>query len=306
MVEFGFDLKHLFPQPIIRVQADSLHPKVLSTGPRAHPFIPYQRQRGVGQPAVPPGGPSCELSQIVDVMGQLSAVAQGLRYPVTTAAKLAPDQVVYLLADKDAAGRWSVAGLLKVGTKDLFVFDNKGSCRRANQTPAILDFYVHESRQRRGLGKQLFQRMLDEQGWTAGKCSVDRPSEKLLAFLGKHYGLVSTIPQGNHFVLYEGFFEDPHAKIVSARSRVPDGRDRSQSQGHHLRQTQTQVQTQQQKQQQQQGLGTGQTIGNPRHYRRDTLNQGSGASLAASLHERGPWTTSMDYMAGSRGRRGDH
>ncbi|XP_037725452.1 alpha-tubulin N-acetyltransferase 2 [Drosophila subpulchrella] len=307
MVEFGFDIKRLFPQPIIRVQADSLRPKVLATGPRAHPFIPYQRQRGVGQPAASAaaGGPSCELSQILDVMGRLSAVAQGLRHPVTTASKLAPDQVVYLLADKDAAGRWSVAGLLKVGTKDLFVFDNKGSCRRADQTPAILDFYVHESRQRRGLGKQLFQRMLDEQGWSAGKCSVDRPSAKLLAFLGKHYGLVSTIPQGNNFVLYEGFFEDPHAKIVSARSRVPVGRSRSHSQGHHLRKTQTQVQTQQQTQ----GLGTGQAITNARLYKRDILNQGAGSnlghSLAASLHGRGNFS-SMDYTMGFRASRADH
>ncbi|XP_016949833.1 alpha-tubulin N-acetyltransferase 2 [Drosophila biarmipes] len=296
MVEFGFDLKHLFPQPIIRVQADALRPKLLARHP-VLPYIPQQRQRGSGQPA-PAVGSSCELSQILDVMGQLSAVAQGLRHPVTTAAKLTPDQVVYLMADKDAAGRWTVAGLLKVGTKDLFVFDNKGSCRRADQTPAILDFYVHESRQRRGLGKQLFQRMLDEQGWTAGKCSVDRPSDKLLAFLDKHYGLVSTIPQGNNFVLYEGFFENPHAKILSARSRLPGGPMRSQSQGHHLRQTQTHMQTQQQTQQQPQGLAAGQAV-NPRHYRRDIAGQGPGSSLGhhltASLHRRAPWETPRNF-----------
>ncbi|XP_017041911.1 alpha-tubulin N-acetyltransferase 2 isoform X2 [Drosophila ficusphila] len=172
--------------------------------------------------------PSCQLSQILDAMGQLSAVAQGLRQPVTTAEKLMPNQVVYLMAD-NKNGNWMVTGLLKVGTKDLFLFDKQGSYRRADGTPAILDFYIHESRQRHGLGKMLFQRMLDEQGWTAGKCSVDRPSTKLLAFLGKHYNLVKTIPQGNNFVLYEGFFDEPLMSRGRQANNVP--RNGSQSQG---------------------------------------------------------------------------
>lgn len=95
-----------------------------------------------------------------------------------------------------------------MGTKDLYLFDEKGQTRKMEQSPSILDFYVHESRQRAGLGKRLFENMLSEEQWTPMKCSVDRPSEKLLAFLGKHYGLVRTIPQANNFVLYEGFFND--------------------------------------------------------------------------------------------------
>lgn len=102
----------------------------------------------------------------------------------------------------------AVIGLLKVGTKDLYLFDEKGQTRKMEQSPSILDFYVHESRQRAGLGKRLFETMLKEEQWTPLKCSVDRPSEKLLAFLGKHYGLLRPIPQANNFVLYEGFFND--------------------------------------------------------------------------------------------------
>lgn len=101
----------------------------------------------------------------------------------------------------------SILGLLKVGTKDLYLFDEAGHTRKVENTPAILDFYVHESRQRSGLGKELFDRMLKDENWKPIKCSVDRPSEKLLAFLKKHYGLVRTIPQANNFVLYEGFFD---------------------------------------------------------------------------------------------------
>ncbi|KAH8325899.1 hypothetical protein KR067_009750, partial [Drosophila pandora] len=196
-VEFTFDIKHLFPQEIIRVQPYLLRPKVRAA------LLKLQNH----QKAAPPT-PGCMLSQIIDEMGQLSAVAQGLKNPVTTAEKMGANinnQVIYLMADNES-GRWAVTGLLKVGTKNLFLFDEKGVCRRADQTPAILDFYIHESRQRRGLGKVLFDKMLADQGWSPWKCSVDRPSPKLLGFLGKHFGLVRTIPQGNNFVLYEGFF----------------------------------------------------------------------------------------------------
>ncbi|CAD7003369.1 unnamed protein product [Ceratitis capitata] len=50
--------------------------------------------------------------------------------------------------------------------------------------------------------------MLAEEKWTPIKCSVDRPSEKLVRFLKKYYGLENIIPQTNKFVLYEGFFDD--------------------------------------------------------------------------------------------------
>ncbi|EDV46770.2 uncharacterized protein Dere_GG18016 [Drosophila erecta] len=271
MVEFAFDIKQLFPQPIIRVQAHSLRPTVTQLRHRPHPFI-ANPQRGHSTM------PSCQLSQILDVMGKLSADAQGLRQPVTTADKLASDQVVYLMAD-DAAGYWAITGLLKVGTKDLFLFDQEGCCRRAKQTPAILDFYVHESRQRCGQGKLLFQRMLEQQGWSASKCSVDRPSKKLLGFMAKHYGLVRTIPQGNNFVLYEGFFDDPMTKCNSnaARELQAASRIRSQSQGHYIRHSHDQTQVSR-------GQANRNTVRNGAHsghFRRDILNQDSvlGASL---------------------------
>ncbi|XP_036339799.1 alpha-tubulin N-acetyltransferase 2-like [Rhagoletis pomonella] len=101
-----------------------------------------------------------------------------------------------------------VVGLLKVGTKNLYLFDSLGQTKKVDNSPCILDFYVHESRQRTGLGKKLFDIMLAEENWIPVKCSVDRPSEKLLQFLKKHYGLEIIIPQANKFVLYQGFFDD--------------------------------------------------------------------------------------------------
>ncbi|NWV55799.1 ATAT acetyltransferase, partial [Daphoenositta chrysoptera] len=70
----------------------------------------------------------------------------------------------------------------------------------------VLDFYIHESQQRRGLGRELFREMLQRERVQPEKLAVDRPSEKLLGFLRKHFGLCDLIPQVNNFVIFEGFF----------------------------------------------------------------------------------------------------
>ncbi|XP_037047490.1 alpha-tubulin N-acetyltransferase-like isoform X1 [Bradysia coprophila] len=146
-----------------------------------------------------------KITEIINEMGESSARAQGLTRAVTTAQKLRnSDQVVYLLRE-NIGKNGAVTGLLKVGTKNLYVFDPNGETKQVS-APCVLDFYVHESRQRSGLGKQLFQTMLDSEGINPTKLAIDRPSEKLVGFLKKHYGLERTIPQMNNFVVYEGFF----------------------------------------------------------------------------------------------------
>lgn len=89
----------------------------------------------------------------------------------------------------------------------MYVFDGHGDTHKVDAAPCVLDFYVHESRQRYGLGKQLFEHMLESEGYKPNQLAVDRPSDKLLAFLRKHYGLERQIPQMNNFVIYDGFFE---------------------------------------------------------------------------------------------------
>ncbi|KAH8379508.1 hypothetical protein KR009_005377 [Drosophila setifemur] len=201
MVEFRFDIKGLFPQPIIKVTSNLL----------PHTF------RGDRRLCL---DATSKMSEIIDRLGELSATAQGLNKPVTTAQRLrmSENQTIYILADTEAGNNGSVEGLLKVGTKDLYLFDETGQTRKVENAPCILDFYVHESRQRAGLGKRLFETMLAEEQWNPVKCSVDKPSEKLLGFLRKHYGLVHTIPQSNNFVLYEGFFGTPSNGHGNAQS----------------------------------------------------------------------------------------
>ncbi|XP_036216173.1 alpha-tubulin N-acetyltransferase 1 isoform X3 [Bactrocera oleae] len=153
---------------------------------------------------------SSKVSQIIDRLGELSAVAQKLSKPITSAQKLrmSENQRVYLMADINGCDGDVVIGLLKIGTKNLYLFDSSGQTMKIDNARCILDFYIHDSRQRMGVGKILFDIMLNEERWIPVKCSVDRPSEKLLQFLKKYYGLEKIIPQANKFVLYEGFFDE--------------------------------------------------------------------------------------------------
>ena len=119
-----------------------------------------------------------------------------------------------------------------MGWKNLFIFDTEGSYIK-RRCFCCLDFYIHESKQRRGYGKRLYDFMLEVRGFQvlieinwfrklnfftrrkyefqdnnirASSIPIDRPSDKLLKFLVKHYNLRTIIPQANNFILYEQFF----------------------------------------------------------------------------------------------------
>lgn len=147
------------------------------------------------------------LSTVLEELGQRSAVAQGLRKPVTYGSHLG-DQRVYLLVEGNVA-----LGLLKVGRKKLFVaaspqngFADVQGAFREIEPVCCLDFYVHERCQRAGLGKVLFEAMLRRERLLPEQLGYDRPSPKLMAFLNKHYGLHRYQPQSNNFVVFENYF----------------------------------------------------------------------------------------------------
>lgn len=50
-------------------------------------------------------------------------------------------------------------GFIKVGTKKLFLYDHNGNQREVSPL-CVLDFYVHESKQRKGYGKLLYEHMI--------------------------------------------------------------------------------------------------------------------------------------------------
>ena len=57
------------------------------------------------------------------------------------------------------SGKGTLVGLLKIGRKKLYIFDKPG--KHHELTPiCVLDFYVHESMQRNGCGRILYEHML--------------------------------------------------------------------------------------------------------------------------------------------------
>eukprot|EP00096_Caligus_rogercresseyi_P009683 TRINITY_DN3329_c0_g1_i1.p1 TRINITY_DN3329_c0_g1~~TRINITY_DN3329_c0_g1_i1.p1 ORF type:complete len:222 (-),score=85.47 TRINITY_DN3329_c0_g1_i1:235-900(-) len=145
------------------------------------------------------------ICSVIDDMGRASAEAQGLSHVVTSSEKLrsAEEQVLYLFI-RDS----SVAGLLKVGRKNLFLLDASGHQNEVYPL-CVLDFYVHESLQRSGYGHKLFDAMLKDMGNLEPRLlAIDRPSPKLISFFAKHHGLSSHIPQVNHYHIFRGFFTD--------------------------------------------------------------------------------------------------
>lgn len=167
---------------------------------------------------------STQLAEVIDEMGLASAKAQGLLKPITSAERLRnSEHVVYLLTEPDGNnGKGSVVGLLKMGWKKLYIFDATGM-HHEKMSLCVLDFYVHESRQRKGYGKILFEHMLQEFNTEPCRLAIDKPSEKFLGFLYKHYGLSKIIPQTNNFVIFDGFFyeeakDDSETQIIDNRN----------------------------------------------------------------------------------------
>lgn len=151
-----------------------------------------------------------KVDEVITALGGESAKAQKLSQPITTGQKVKNQtHNVYILTDpKGKEGQGTAIGILKTGRKNLYLFDTKGEQRQVSPV-CILDFYVHESQQRNGKGKLLFEYMLKEENIkNPVQMAIDRPSSKLLNFLNKHYGLKNVLPQSNKFVVYDGFFKN--------------------------------------------------------------------------------------------------
>lgn len=172
-----------------------------------------------------PGG--ANLAFMLKELGQKSAVAQGLRKPVTYGSGLG-DHRVYVLVD----GRQAL-GFLKVGSKRLFMAsqqtsdfaDVKGAFKEIEPLCA-LDFYVDDGRQRCGYGRQIFEAMLQTERTLPARMGYDRPSPKLMAFLKRHYGLWNFRPQSNNFVVFQDYFGQSRgneADVRSARGNAKGG-----------------------------------------------------------------------------------
>ncbi|CAL1287211.1 unnamed protein product [Larinioides sclopetarius] len=147
------------------------------------------------------------LEIVLDSIGIASAQAQDLHSPITTFKKLfsSSQQKIYTIRDINEPRM--IIGMLKVGMKRLFVCDDVGAYHEVDPL-CVLDFYIHESKQRCGFGHELFDAMLKAEALDPVQLAIDRPSFKCLAFLEKHYNLKQPLRQNNNFVIYPGFLTD--------------------------------------------------------------------------------------------------
>ena len=142
------------------------------------------------------------VKEILNSMGEASSRAQQLNTTITSAHKFfISNHRIFIKAEDN-----KVLGFIKVGNKKLFLRDRNFNYHEVN-TLCVLDFYVHESTQRRGIGKQLFDYMLKFEKKGPTELAYDRPSEKLISFLNKYFGLIDFIPQNNNYVVFDEFFD---------------------------------------------------------------------------------------------------
>ena len=147
------------------------------------------------------------IKEILDKMGELSSKSQNLLVNVTTTNRFFPsDHTLIIKADKN-----KVLGYIKVGPKRLFLRDRICNYHE-RKTLCVLDFYIYDTEQRKGLGKEIFDFMLNYKKINPGELAYDRPTLRFLAFLKRNYGLENYIQQENNFTIYDEFFESERNK----------------------------------------------------------------------------------------------
>jgi hypothetical protein len=150
------------------------------------------------------------MGVLVDTMGKYSSKAQRLASVITSFKRLEGNtdrQKIYFYSQKNTC-----FGYLKTGFKKLFVSTEFGDIKEINPL-CVLDFYVSEEVQRQGIGRKLFDLVLEDSGYKPEKIAYDRPSEKLLKFLSKHFGLKRYLPQNNSFVVFSQYFTAFSSKV---------------------------------------------------------------------------------------------
>ena len=141
------------------------------------------------------------VKEILDTMGELSSKSQNLQTIITNTNRFFPsNHRLFIKAEKNI-----VYGYIKIGPKNLFLRDRYFNYHE-RKTLCVLDFYVYDNVQRKGIGKQLFDYMLNLENTEADLLAYDRPTSRLLAFLKKNYGLENYITQNNSFIIFDNFF----------------------------------------------------------------------------------------------------
>ena len=136
---------------------------------------------------------------------------------------------MYLCCDETTnplRGPTRVLGILKTGDKNLFIHRPSSPKPIEMEPRCVLDFYVAENAQRRGVGFLLFAFFLRNENKHPARLAYDRPSAKFLAFLRKHHGLGTYQTQTNNFVVFDAYFAVTPRPASAAREakKLAEGR----------------------------------------------------------------------------------
>jgi len=119
--------------------------------------------------------------------------------------------IIHCSVDDESASTSKViiTGFIKYSYRHLYFYTKKGKVVEKDPC-CILDFYVLETIQRKGIGHQLLEHVLAIESDRTGvgsfdQCCYDRPSPKLIAFIKKNYKSTKENLQPNKFMIFDQF-----------------------------------------------------------------------------------------------------
>ena len=117
------------------------------------------------------------VNEIIDQMGLLSFQSQKLSTIITSSQKFfTSNDRIDLKGFKN-----KVLDFIKVGIQKLYVRDKYFNYHNVSPV-CVIDFYVHESCQRKGIGKELFEYMVNFERKVPEEMAYQRPTSSLLNF----------------------------------------------------------------------------------------------------------------------------
>ena len=141
----------------------------------------------------------------LDRLGQLSAISQNLKSPITTWQKFSSSSETILLVFDNHD---YPVGFIRSASRNLYLSPNPitTSLSQYSSVLCILDFFV--STQRRGYGTHLINHLISIHKTSIHSIAFDRPSKYMISFLKNKFNIggESLIFQPNNFAISSKFF----------------------------------------------------------------------------------------------------
>lgn len=138
--------------------------------------------------------------QVINAIGKAAGYHRRCKYPLTQAETFFnKDNEVLIIKTKG----YYVYGYIRAGYRNVYVHTLQDELTQMNLL-CVFDFYVHVNIQRRGIGKEIFNMLLYTYN-NVKPCYIayDCPTQAMIDFLYKHYGLICPIYQHNNMVIYK-------------------------------------------------------------------------------------------------------